>query len=189
MSSARRSRSSPPAAGEAASAAAVRVLKKYPNRRLYDTQSSSYITLADVKQMVLDSQDFEVRDAKSGDDLTRSILLQIILEEEAGGAPMFTEQVLASIIRFYGQAMQGYMGPYLEKNIQAMTEMQAQLTEKASTLTPEMWARFMTMQSPILQGLMGNYVEQSKNMFLQMQEQMQKNTEQVLGAFGIKRPG
>ena len=65
---------------------------------------------------------------------------------------------------------------------------QAQLADKAEGLTPEMWSRFMSMQSPMLQGLMGNYVEQSKNVFLQMQEQMQKNTEQVLGAFGIKRP-
>ena len=165
-----------------------RVIKKYPNRRLYDTETSTYITLTEVKHLVIQNAQFVVRDAKTGDDLTRSILLQIILEEEAGGAPMFTEQVLANIIRFYGQAMQGYMGPYLEKNIQAMTEVQAQLTEKAEGLTPEMWSRFMTMQSPMLQGLMGNYVEQSKNVFLQMQEQMQKNTEQVLGAFGIKRP-
>jgi polyhydroxyalkanoate synthesis repressor PhaR len=165
-----------------------RVIKKYPNRRLYDTETSTYITLAEVKQLVMDKAPFVVRDAKSGDDLTRSILLQIILEEEAGGAPMFTEQVLSNIIRFYGQALQSYMGPYLEKNIQAMTEVQAQLAEKAQNLTPEMWARFMTMQSPMLQGLMGSYVEQSKNVFLQMQEQMQKNTEQVLGAFGIKRP-
>jgi polyhydroxyalkanoate synthesis repressor PhaR len=165
-----------------------RVIKKYPNRRLYDTETSTYITLTEVKQLVIQNAQFVVRDAKTGDDLTRSILLQIILEEEAGGAPMFTEQVLANIIRFYGQAMQGYMGPYLEKNIQAMTEVQAQLAEKAEGLTPEMWSRFMTMQSPMLQGLMGNYVEQSKNVFLQMQEQMQKNTEQVLGAFGIKRP-
>jgi polyhydroxyalkanoate synthesis repressor PhaR len=165
-----------------------RVIKKYPNRRLYDTETSSYITLAEVKQLVMNKASFVVRDAKSGDDLTRSILLQVILEEEAGGAPMFTEQVLASIIRFYGQAMQSYMGPYLEKNIQAMAEVQAQLAEKAEGITPEMWSKFMTLQSPMLQGLMGNYVEQSKNVFLQMQEQMQKNTEQVLGAFGIKRP-
>ena len=165
-----------------------RVIKKYPNRRLYDTETSTYITLTEVKKLVMQSAPFVVVDAKSGDDLTRSILLQVILEEEAGGAPMFTEQVLASIIRFYGQAMQSYMGPYLEKNIQAMTEVQAQLADKAEGLTPEMWSRFMTMQSPMLQGLMGNYVEQSKNVFLQMQEQMQKNTEQVLGAFGLKRP-
>ncbi|MBS0429087.1 MAG: polyhydroxyalkanoate synthesis repressor PhaR [Proteobacteria bacterium] len=171
-----------------ASKSPQRVIKKYPNRRLYDTDTSAYITLAEVKQLVIEGASFVVRDAKSGDDLTRSILLQIILEEEAGGAPMFTEQVLASIIRFYGQAMQGFMGPYLEKNIQAMTEVQAQLAEKAQTLTPEMWSHFMSMQSPMLQGLMGSYVEQSKNVFMQMQEQMQKNTEQVLGAFGLKRP-
>jgi polyhydroxyalkanoate synthesis repressor PhaR len=167
---------------------AQRVIKKYPNRRLYDTDTSTYITLTEVKQLVMDKAPFVVRDAKSGDDLTRSILLQIILEEEAGGAPMFTEQVLASIIRFYGQTMQGYMGPYLEKNIQAMTEMQAQMVKNAKGLSPEMWSSFVAMQTPMFQNLMGNYVEQSKNMFLQMQEQMQKSTEQVLGAFGIKRP-
>jgi hypothetical protein len=70
---------------------AQRVIKKYPNRRLYDTDTSAYITLAEVKQLVMDSEPFVVRDAKTGEDLTRSILLQIILEEEAGGAPMFTE--------------------------------------------------------------------------------------------------
>ncbi len=94
-----------------------RLLKKYPNRRLYDTETSSYITLADVKRMVLDTQDFVVRDAKTGEDLTRSILLQIILEEETGGVPMFSSGALAQIIRFYGNAMQGVMGPYLEQNL------------------------------------------------------------------------
>ena len=97
-----------------------RVIKKYPNRRLYDTDTSSYITLSEIKQLVMDSEPFVVRDAKSGDDLTRSILLQIILEEEAHGSPMFTAPVLANIIRFYGHAMQGFMGGYLEKNIQAL---------------------------------------------------------------------
>ena len=81
-------------APEAVAAAAVRVLKKYPNRRLYDTQTSSYVTLADVKRMVLDDQTFEVLDAKTSEDLTRSILLQIILEEESGGLPMFTTPML-----------------------------------------------------------------------------------------------
>ena len=69
---------------------ADRLIKKYPNRRLYDTQTSSYITLTDVKQLVLDNEEFTVVDAKSNEDLTRSILLQIILEEEASGAPMFS---------------------------------------------------------------------------------------------------
>ncbi len=180
MSSARRSRSSPPTGGEAATASGPRVLKKYPNRRLYDTQTSSYITLADVKQMVLDGQDFEVRDAKSGEDLTRSILLQIILEEESAGVPMFSTQSLAQIIRFYGHAMQGVMGSYLEQNLQTFTDMQARFAEQSKGLydpknfTPEMWTQFISGQAPMMQGLMGSYLEQSKNLFVQMQEQMGK---------------
>ena len=166
--------------------ASLRVIKKYPNRRLYDTLTSSYITLAQVKQLVMDGAEMVVRDAKTQEDITRSILLQIILEEETGGVPMFTEAALANIIRFYGNAMQGFMGSYLEKNVQSLIDIQNQLSEQSRTLTPEMWKQFMAMQSPLLQGVMGNYVEQSKNMFVQMQDQLQKQTAQVLGAMGIK---
>ncbi|NTV85192.1 MAG: polyhydroxyalkanoate synthesis repressor PhaR [Burkholderiaceae bacterium] len=166
---------------------ALRVIKKYPNRRLYDTETSSYITLAEVKDLVMSSEAFVVRDAKTNEDLTRSILLQIILEEEAGGAPMFTEAVLANVIRFYGHAMQGFMGSYLEKNVQAFTEMQAKLAEQSKGLSPEMLAKFMSLQSPMLQGMMGNYSDQSRGVFEQMQEQMQKQAEQMFGAFGLKR--
>ena len=91
----------------------LRIIKKYPNRRLYDTTTSGYITLADVKKMILDHIEFKVIDAKTNDDLTRSILLQIILEEESGGMPMFSSEMLAQMIRFYGHAMQGVMGTYL----------------------------------------------------------------------------
>ena len=171
----------------AAEADSPRVIKKYPNRRLYDTQHSSYITLTQVRELVMAHTPFVVRDAKTNEDLTRSILLQIILEEEAGGAPMFTEAVLAHIIRFYGHALQGFMGTYLEKNIQAFMEIQAKLAEQSTGLSPESWAQFMSMQSPMMQGMMGNYLEQSKTMFLQMQEQMTRQTEQMLGAFGLKR--
>jgi polyhydroxyalkanoate synthesis repressor PhaR len=157
---------------------AQRVIKKYPNRRLYDTDTSTYITLADVKQLVMDHEPFTVRDAKSNDDLTRSILLQIILEEEAGGAPMFSEAALANIIRFYGHAMQGFMGSYIEKNVQAFTDLQARMAEQSKTMTPEMWAQFMSVPNPLMQGM---------TVFEKMQEQMQKNTEQLLGAFGVKR--
>ena len=125
--------------------ASRRVIKKYPNRRLYDTDTSSYITLAEIKRLVMESEPFVVRDVKSGEDLTRSILLQIILEEEANGSPMFTAPVLASVIRFYGHAMQAYMGGYLEKNIQSLMD---------------------------VQGLMGGNLEQSRSMLVQMQEQM-----------------
>jgi polyhydroxyalkanoate synthesis repressor PhaR len=164
----------------AAALAGPRILKKYPNRRLYDTQLSSYITLADVKAMVLSSQTFEVRDAKTGEDLTRSILLQIILEEESGGVPIFSAPMLSQIIRFYGHSMQAMMGSYLEKNLQTFTEIQARLTEQSKgllepvTQTPEMWTKYLNGQAPAVQGLMGNYMEQSRKMFVQMQEQMAK---------------
>ena len=149
-----------------------RILKKYPNRRLYDTHTSSYITLVDVKKMVLAGQEFIVRDAKTGDDLTRAILLQIILEEETGGVPMFSSPVLAQIIRFYGHAMQGMMGTYLEKNIQTFTDILGRLGDPAKGFSPELWAQFMNGQAPLVQGLMGDYLEQSKNLFVNMQEQM-----------------
>ena len=110
---------------------AVRVIKKYPNRRLYDTDTSSYITMAEVKALVMDSERFVVRDAKTNDDLTRSILLQIILEEETAGVPIFTEQVLANIIRFYGHAMQDFMGAYLEKNVQIFMDLQHKMAEQS----------------------------------------------------------
>jgi polyhydroxyalkanoate synthesis repressor PhaR len=141
----------------------LRILKKYPNRRLYDTQTSSYITLADVKRMVLEGIDFEVHDAKTQEDLTRSILLQIILEEETGGVPMFSTSSLAQIIRFYGHAMQGVMGGLLERQMQAFTDMQSRFTEQTPGMpfSPEAWT-----------GLMGGYAEQSKTLMNQWQEQL-----------------
>ena len=160
-----------------------RIIKKYPNRRLYDTETSSYITLAEVKRLVMSHEAFVVRDAKTSEDLTRNILMQIILEEEAAGAPMFTEAVLANIIRFYGHAMQGFMGNYLEKNLQAFADLSSKITEQSKELTPEMWAQTMSLQSPFMQ----NMVEQSRTMFTQMQEQVRQQTEQLFGGFGGKR--
>ncbi|WP_338761307.1 polyhydroxyalkanoate synthesis repressor PhaR [Massilia sp. METH4] len=172
---------------------AERLIKKYPNRRLYDTQTSSYITLTDVKQLVLDSEPFTVVDAKSNEDLTRSILLQIILEEEASGAPMFSTDMLSQIIRYYGHAMQGMMGTYLEKNIQAFTDIQRRLTASTmnfdgKTFSPEMWTQFMNVQAPIMQGMMNNYIDQSKSLFVQMQEQMQNQSKNLFGAFPFAVP-
>ena len=166
---------------------AQRVIKKYPNRRLYDTDTSSYITLAEVKQLVMDSEPVIIKDAKTGEDLTRSILLQIILEEEAGGAPMFSEAMLANIIRFYGHAMQGFMGTYIEKNVQMFTDFQSKMAENSQGMNPEAWKQFMGMQPAAMQAMMGRYMDQSQNMFTQMQEQMQKQADQMLGVFGIKR--
>jgi len=168
----------------------ARIIKKYPNRRLYDTETSSYITLSDVKKLVTDNVDFRVEDAKTKEDLTRSILLQIIIEEESAGAPMFSSDMLSQIIRFYGNAMQGMMGNYLEKNIQTFIEIQKRLQDQSRQmygqnpmLNSEAWSEFVKMQGPAIQGLMGSYLEQSANAFMEMQKQLQQQTRNLFGSF------
>ena len=168
----------------------VRTIKKYPNRRLYDTANSGYITLADVKQMVLENIEFQVIDAKSGDDLTRSILLQIILDEEGGGVPMFSSEMLSQMIRFYGSAQQTIMGQYMEQNVKAFLAIQKKLQDQAKQvygdkmlLTPDLWKQFMQMQAPAMQGMLGNYLEQSAKLFMDMQQRMQDQTRGMFTAF------
>lgn len=178
---------------------ALRLIKKYPNRRLYDTQTSSYITLGDVKQLVLETENFQVVDAKSGEDLTRSILLQIILEEETAGVPIFTSNTLAQIIRFYGNAMQSIMGSFLEQNLAAFMDIQNKFQDQGQGVVdgkqfanPELWAQFMSVQTPVIQSMMSNYIEQSKNMFVSMQDQFQDQTRSMFTNFGFpdgKGPG
>ena len=167
-----------------------RIIKKYPNRRLYDTANSGYITLADVKQMVLDNIEFKVVDAKSGDDLSRAILLQIILEEESAGMPMFSSEMLAQMIRFYGSAQQTIMGQYMEQNVKAFLAIQKKLQDQAKQvygdkmmLTPALWKQFMQMQAPAMQGMLGNYLEQSAKLFMDMQQRMQDQTRGMFTAF------
>lgn len=168
----------------------VRMIKKYPNRRLYDTANSGYITFADVKQMVLDNINFQVVDAKTGDDLTRTILLQIILDEEGGGVPMFSTEMLSQMIRFYGSAQQTIMGQYMEQNVKAFLAIQKKLQDQAKQvygdkmlLTPDLWKQFMQMQAPAMQGMLGNYLEQSAKLFMDMQHRMQDQTRGMFTAF------
>lgn len=167
-----------------------RIIKKYPNRRLYDTETSSYITLADVKKLVLDHVEFRVEDAKSKEDLTRAVLLQIILEEESAGSPMFSSDMLSQIIRFYGNAMQGMMGSYLEKNIHTFIEMQKRLQDQSRQifgqnpmLNSDAWSEFVKMQGPAIQGLMSRYLEQSAGAFMEMQQQLQQQSRNLFGGF------
>ncbi|MFM8757505.1 MAG: polyhydroxyalkanoate synthesis repressor PhaR [Limnohabitans sp.] len=154
---------------------AIRTIKKYPNRRLYDALSSRYVTLAEIRQLVMQGEPFVVRDAKTSEDLTRSILLQIILEQEAAGVPLLSESALANLIRFYGHALQPLMGRSLEQQLQAMTDWQRELGGAAQSL-----------QGPAFQALMSDYVAQSSHAMTQIQLQMQRQAEQLLGAFGLK---
>ncbi len=169
--------------------AAPRIIKKYPNRRLYDTETSSYITLAEVKDLVLQYKEFEVHDAKSGDDLTRAILLQIILEEESGGVPMFSTEMLANIIRYYGHAMQGLMGSYLERSIVAFHEAQKRFQEQAQSLYGELprmpadaWAQFMSQQQKI-PNVMGGYLEKGAKAVIDMQEELRNQALKLFSGF------
>ena len=111
-----------------------RIIKKYPNRRLYDTAISSYITLEEVKRLIRDSVDFQVVDAKSKVDITRTVMLQIITDYEERGQPIFTTDMLAHIIRFYGDALQGFMSTYLEKSMQVFVGQQGQFRKQMDNL-------------------------------------------------------
>lgn len=114
--------------------AQARVIKKYPNRRLYDTEISSYITLEDVRQLIIDDEIFEVRDARTGDDLTRLVLMQIIAEHEQDGQPMLSTQLLGQIIHFYGDPLQAFMGSYLEQSMQLFLEQQSLFRNELGSL-------------------------------------------------------
>lgn len=113
----------------------MRILRKYTNRRLYDTSRSCYVTLEDVKELVLSSEPFQVLDSKSGQDLTRNILMQIISEQEADGhGTLLTNQVLQQLIRFYGDSMQGMMSQYLEQSIAAFLEHQDMIRDQMQNM-------------------------------------------------------
>jgi polyhydroxyalkanoate synthesis repressor PhaR len=159
-----------------------RIIKKYPNRRLYDTETSTYITLAEVKDLVLGYKDFLVQDAKTGEDLTRSILLQIILEEESGGVPMFTSDMLANIIRYYGHAMQGLMGSYLERSIFTFHEAQKRFQEQASSIYGELPKMNFIPGQP-MPVVMGGYLEKGAKAVIDMQEELRSQALKLFSGF------
>lgn len=140
----------------------IRLIKKYPNRRLYDTAISSYITLADVKGLVVDGVDFQVTDAKTGADLTRSILLQIISDEEEGGEPIFSSELLAQVIRAYGGNMQTVLTSYLEKSMELWVDQQRELRERAK--------HFMDVSSPMQ--VLSQITERNLNLWQQTMDSL-----------------
>jgi len=138
---------------------------------------------------VLQYKEFQVQDAKTGDDLTRAILLQIILEEESGGVPMFSTDMLANIIRYYGHAMQGLMGSYLERSIFAFHEAQKRFQEQAQSLYGELpkmpadaWAQFVSQQQKI-PNVMGGYLEKGAKAVIDMQEELRSQALKLFSGF------
>lgn len=140
-----------------------RVIKKYPNRRLYDTAISQYVTLDDIRKLVAEGRPFQVVDAKSKDDITRSILLQIIVEQEEHGDPILSTDFLSRVIRFYGDAMQGFMGSYLEKSLESFLEQQEVIRQQFTSI----------MENTPL-NVMSEMTERNLGMWTAMQEKFLK---------------
>ena len=142
----------------------ARVIKKYPNRRLYDTVESRYITLADIRRLVTDKVDFVVVDKKSQEDITRSILLQVIAEQEHAGDPMMSQDFLAQVIRAYGGTMQNVVGDYLEQSLKLFTAQQTQIRDRM---------RSMVGMDPM--SAMSNLAQENFQRWRQMQEAFLKS--------------
>ena len=169
-----------------------RIIKKYSNRRLYDTATSGYITLEDVKQLVLEKIEIQVLEAKTNEDITLAVLLQIVLEQESLGKPIFTYEVLTQLIRFYGNTMQSMIGSYLEQNLQVFTQMQQRLLEQGQTLygkdfnkNKASWENFMASQAPMMQNILNQYLEQNANLFVNLQSQWPEQAVQVWKSFAF----
>ena len=164
-----------------------RIIKKYPNRRLYDTKHSTYITLFDIKGLVMTQEPFVVLDAKTGEEITRSILMQIILEEESGGHPLFTTQSLMQMIRFYGNSLQGMMSPFLEQNINQFIDLQNQYVlhcQKIGGLSsPESWLSFINNRS---QNELMNPMQFFTNAGAQFWDQIQSQSPKMMSGFPFK---
>ncbi|HEU4653238.1 MAG TPA: polyhydroxyalkanoate synthesis repressor PhaR [Steroidobacteraceae bacterium] len=150
-----------------------RVIKKYPNRRLYDTVESRYITLADIRRLVTEGIEFVVIDKKSQEDITRSILLQVIAEQEHTGEPLMSQDFLSQIIRSYGSAMQSFVGSYLEQSLKMLSGQQQQMREQMrgmmgseaydnlATLTQKNIERWRSMQEDVLKAMSGTLAARS----------------------------
>jgi len=140
-----------------------RLIKKYANRRLYDASISKHVTLADIRQLIVQGEKIRVVEDKTNEDITRLILLQVIAEQEQFGKPILTTQLLESIIRFYGGPMQEYMTRYLETSVEAFTRqqeaMQRQISQVLKTAPPPMNA-------------MAELARQNMELWTRMQESM-----------------
>jgi polyhydroxyalkanoate synthesis repressor PhaR len=164
-----------------------RIIKKYPNRRLYDTKHSTYVTLFDIKGLVMSQEPFIVQDAKTGEEITRSILMQIILEEESNGHPLFSTQSLTQMIRFYGNSLQGMMAPFLEQNLNQFIEVQNQYVAHCQKIgsisSPESWSSFLNnTSSPQFVNPMSYFM----NAGTQFWEQIQSQTPSIIPSFPFK---
>lgn len=138
----------------------MRIIKKYPNRRLYDTERSAYITLHEVHEIVRSGEDFKVVDANSGEDITRGILVQIITEQEGGQNPLFSTDMLTKFIRFYDDASQSMFGSFLEQNLGMFVEQQKRMTQQmAESPLPKMMQEMTERNLAIWQDMQKSFMD------------------------------
>lgn len=157
---------------------ATRIIKKYPNRRLYDTEVSRYITLAEVRQLVMENVKFKVQDKNTHEDITRSILLQVIAEQEEGGNPIFTGELLTRIIRFYGDPMQASITRYLELSMQLFVQKQHQFAEQLKQLLGQ-------AQSPVQ--VLNDLAEQNVPIWRSVRREFLKNLSRAKSTLRTRR--
>ena len=153
----------------------VRVIKKYANRRLYDTAQSRYIALDDIRQLVVDGERFRIIDV-NGDDITRSILLQIIVEQEEKGQPMLSTRLLEQIILYYGNTLQAFAGTYLEKSMDSFVQQQ-------QVLQDQMESMLQIAPSSVLKDM----AERNLELWKSMQENLLKTYASGAGKAGKKK--
>lgn len=166
-----------------------RIIKKYANRRLYDTEKSSYITLDELKNLVVGGHTFCVRDAKSGEDLTRATLLQVLLSEESFNRPVFSEQNLRNLVTFFHGPMCGPMAAYFEQCLPVFLESQSKLQSKfGNTLSAAAMENITALQGHMARQVLEQYVLNGMDHFLSAQKQMHDNMQNVLGNGMFKFP-
>lgn len=166
----------------------IRIIKKYQNRRLYDTATSTYVILEDIKQMVMDGEMVKVVDIKTEEDVTRGVLLQIISEEESHGKPIFSNDFLVQIIKLYGKAFQASLSPFLEQGLDLFRKVQKNFYEQIRDVYGKdklssgvvLWKEFMQQEGPQIESSIKEYVQHNTNTFLKMQEHIQLQAQNIL---------
>ncbi len=170
--------------------ATIRVIKKYQNRRLYDTGTSTYMVLDDVKRMIMDGDEIHVIDIKTNKDVTRNVLLQIVLDEEVNGVPNFSNDFLYENIRFYGKVFQSVLGPFLDHSVELFNRMQKILYEKlreshkhegdSSVLGLKSWQDFILGKDQVMNKLIRDYLKQFSSSDSGIEEQIEQYTQNFL---------
>jgi polyhydroxyalkanoate synthesis repressor PhaR len=157
----------------------IRIIKKYRNRRLYDTSTSSYVIIGDIKQIILNGDIIKVIDIKTNEDVTRNILLQIIFEEELNGIPIFSSNFLNQLIRFYGKAMQSSLSDFFEQGLDIFKQLQKNFYEQfkesygrdKQNPSIQLWQDFIEAQNKEIEKSIKEQIKQNTQIFFKTQEQ------------------